>query len=78
VEAGLSRVEARKTLVIGVETDFLFPIDQQEEIAGCLRQAGREVRLDVLPSIQGHDSFLIDMDRFCPVIAEFLNGISGG
>jgi homoserine O-acetyltransferase len=75
VEAGLSRVEARKTLVIGVETDFLFPIDQQEEIAGCLRKAGREVRFDVLPSIQGHDSFLIDMDRFCPVIAEFLAGI---
>jgi homoserine O-acetyltransferase len=75
LEAGLSRIEARKTLVIGVETDFLFPIDQQEEIAACLRRAGREVRLDVLPSIQGHDSFLIDMDRFCPVIAEFLAGI---
>jgi homoserine O-acetyltransferase len=75
VEAGLSRIEARKTQVIGVETDFLFPIDQQEEIAGCLRKAGREVRFDALPSIQGHDSFLIDMDRFCPVIAEFLAGI---
>jgi homoserine acetyltransferase len=24
-----------------------------------------------LPSIQGHDSFLVDMDRFRPVIAGF-------
>jgi homoserine O-acetyltransferase len=75
VEAALARIEARRTLVIGVETDFLFPFDQQEELAAGLRKAGRDVRLEVLPSIQGHDSFLIDMDRFCPVIADFLAGI---
>ena len=72
VEAGLRRVQARRTLVVGVETDFLFPIDQQEEIARILAAAGRDVRLVRLPSIQGHDSFLVDMDRFCPVLAEFL------
>jgi homoserine O-acetyltransferase len=72
VEAGLRRVQARRTLVVGVETDFLFPIDQQEEIARVLAAAGRDVRLVRLPSIQGHDSFLVDMDRFCPVLAEFL------
>jgi homoserine O-acetyltransferase len=75
VEAALARVEARRSLVIGVETDFLFPLDQQEELGAGLRKAGRDVRLEVLPSIQGHDSFLIDMDRFCPVIADFLSGI---
>jgi homoserine O-acetyltransferase len=72
VEAGLGRIRAERTLVIGVETDFLFPIDQQEEIARLLRAAGRRVSLVRLPSIQGHDSFLVDMDRFCPVIGEFL------
>jgi homoserine acetyltransferase len=72
VEAGLRRIQARRTLVIGVETDFLFPIDQQEEIARVLAAAGRDVRLVRLPSIQGHDSFLVDMDRFCPVLGEFL------
>jgi homoserine O-acetyltransferase len=72
VEAGLGRIRAERTLVIGVETDFLFPIDQQEEIARILAAAGRPVRLVRLPSIQGHDSFLVDMDRFCPVIGEFL------
>jgi homoserine O-acetyltransferase/O-succinyltransferase len=75
VEAGLARIRARKTLVVGVETDFLFPIDQQEEIATLLERAGRDVRLVRLPSIQGHDSFLVDYDRFSPTVGSFLKGI---
>jgi homoserine O-acetyltransferase len=75
VEAGLAKIRAREVLVIGVEHDFLFPIDQQEEIAAVLERLGRPVRLVRLPSIQGHDSFLVDMDRFSPVIAEFLAGV---
>jgi homoserine O-acetyltransferase len=72
VGAGVGRVRARRALVIGVEHDFLFPIDQQREIAELLRRPGRDVSFVALPSIQGHDSFLVDMDRFCPVIGEFL------
>jgi homoserine O-acetyltransferase len=72
VETGLGRIRAERTLVVGVETDFLFPIDQQEEIARILANAGRHVTMVRLPSIQGHDSFLVDMDRFGPVVAEFL------
>jgi homoserine O-acetyltransferase len=75
VEAGLSRIRAAHTLVVGVETDFLFPIDQQEEIAAGLGKAGRDVRFARLASIQGHDSFLIDIERFCPVVADFLGGV---
>jgi len=75
VEAGLSRIRARKTLVIGVETDFLFPLDQQEEIATLLERAGRDVRFVRLPSIQGHDSFLVDYDRFGPTVGSFLQEI---
>jgi homoserine O-acetyltransferase/O-succinyltransferase len=73
--AGLTRIRARKTLVIGVETDFLFPIDQQAEIAHGLRALGRDVRFEALPSIQGHDSFLVDIDRFGPVMADFMAAI---
>jgi homoserine O-acetyltransferase len=75
LEAGLSRVTASDVLVVGVETDFLFPLDQQEELATHLRRAGRRVRFAPLASIQGHDAFLVDMDRFCPVVAEFLSGL---
>ena len=75
VEAGLGRIQARKTLVVGVETDFLFPIDQQEEIASVLHHAGRTVRLVRLPSIQGPDSFLIDHDRFGAAVGAFLREV---
>jgi homoserine O-acetyltransferase len=72
VAAGLARVEADRVLVVGVETDFLFPIHQQRELAEGLQRPGRSVSLVELPSIQGHDSFLVDMDRFRPALAEFM------
>lgn len=71
VPAGLARVRAERVLVVGVETDMLFPIAQQRELATGIEARGREVRLVELPSIQGHDSFLVDMDRFRPVLASF-------
>ncbi|GBE09728.1 L-serine/homoserine O-acetyltransferase [bacterium BMS3Bbin12] len=71
VEAGLARIQARRTLVIGVETDFLFPMQQQEEIAASLYSLGRNVTFVPLASIHGHDAFLIDRERFAPVMARF-------
>ncbi len=57
-------------LVIGAVTDFLFPIEQQREMARMLETPERQVTMVELPSVQGHDSFLVDMDRFRPPIAE--------
>ena len=71
VAAGLARVHARRALVIGVESDFLFPQEQQRELAEGLRQTVPDVDFRALPSIQGHDSFLVDMDRFRPAVASF-------
>ncbi len=73
VEAGLARIGARRALVIGVDTDLLFPIDQQRRIADGLRTGDREVTFHALPSIQGHDAFLVDMDRFRPILCDFFN-----
>ena len=73
VKVGLSRAGARRALVIGVETDLLFPISEQREIARGLRDGKREVEFYPLPSIQGHDAFLVDMDRFRPILCEFFN-----
>jgi homoserine O-acetyltransferase len=58
-------------LVIGVKTDFLFPIQQQVELAEGLSGNGREVNFVELDSLQGHDSFLVDMDNYRPIIADF-------
>lgn len=67
----LQRMRVRRALVVGVESDFLFPPHQQRELADGLRQSVPDVDFRLLPSIQGHDSFLVDMDRFRPVVASF-------
>jgi homoserine O-acetyltransferase len=71
VAAGLAKVEAPRILVVGVTTDFLFPIHQQRELAEELAKAERKLDFVELDCIQGHDSFLVNMDRFRPVIASF-------
>lgn len=75
VGEALKRFMVERALVIGVETDLLFPIEQQQELADGLKAAGRTVQFARMPSLQGHDSFLVDMDRFRPVIADFLGGL---
>ena len=71
VDRGLSRVSLERALVIGVETDFLFPIEQQEALAIGLKSHVTDVDFRRLASLQGHDSFLVDMDRFRPALAAF-------
>lgn len=72
VAEALRRFTVSRALVIGVETDLLFPIEQQQELADGLRADGRDVIFARFDSLQGHDSFLVDMDRFRPVISDFL------
>ncbi|MCE7901381.1 MAG: homoserine O-acetyltransferase [Gammaproteobacteria bacterium PRO9] len=72
VAAALARVRVERVLVVGVASDTLFPIAQQRELAAGLAAGGSDVKLVELPSIQGHDSFLVDFDRFRPVVASFL------
>ncbi len=71
VQAGLSKVRVKRSLIIGVTTDFLFPIHQQRELAEGLASPGREIDFVALNSLQGHDSFLVDMDSYRPLIARF-------
>ena len=73
VNAGLARIHAKRSLLVGVKSDILFPIHQQQELANGLRNAGREVEYKELDSIYGHDSFLIDEQHFSPVVGEFLS-----
>ena len=71
LQQGLRRLQVQRALVIGVESDFLFPLHQQEELATVLNSCVEDVEFKRLPSIQGHDSFLVDMDRFRPAVAGF-------
>jgi homoserine O-acetyltransferase/O-succinyltransferase len=62
-----------KVLVLGVESDFLYPIHEQAAIAEAFEQAGVNVRFTRLPSIEGHDAFLVDIPRFDAAIRAFLS-----
>jgi len=72
VATALSRIGAERSLVVGVTTDILFPIEQQHTLAEGLAGGRGEVEFVELPSIQGHDAFLVDMDGFRPVVGRFL------
>ena len=71
VNAGLARVHTKRALIVGVDSDILFPLAQQKQIAEGLEKAGRAVVFKELDSIYGHDSFLIDEEKFSPVVADF-------
>lgn len=71
-EEGVARVRAH-ALVVGVTTDLLFPIHQQEEVARILRAWGRDCRFVRIDSVYGHDAFLIEVDRFGRIVRSFLD-----
>ena len=73
--AALRNIALEKALVIGVETDILFPLQQQEQLADGLRAGGADVTFAPLPSPQGHDAFLVDIARFGPVVGDFLGNL---
>jgi homoserine O-acetyltransferase len=75
LSAAFEAFRPKRSLVLGVETDMLFPIEQQREIAEGLEAAGRSVVFHAFPSLQGHDAFLVDLDRFEPAIADFMASI---
>jgi homoserine O-acetyltransferase len=72
VQEGLKRIRIKTALVIGVSTDILFPLQQQEQIAEGLEAAGAEVEFVALDSPQGHDAFLVDIDNYSRAIGGFL------
>jgi len=72
IEAVLARSRIERALVIGVESDLLFPLDEQRTLADALARAGAATTFAPLDCIEGHDSFLIDLERFGSEIARFL------
>jgi homoserine O-acetyltransferase len=67
--AGLSTA-----LVIGVQTDMLFSVSEQQAVASALAAAGVATRFAPLPCIEGHDAFLVDLETFGREIGAFLRG----
>ena len=68
VRAALRRVTAR-TLVAGIDSDRMYPLRQQAEIADAVPGAGD---LRVVTSPYGHDGFLIEVDQVSKLVSELL------
>jgi len=75
LQAAFAPLKIESAKVIGVTTDFLWPPHQQREIVDGFAAAGVRSELQLLDCIQGHDSFLVDYDRFTPAVADYMNAI---
>lgn len=75
---GLKKISHKNFLVVGVESDILFPVWQQREIAEVLKATSPskdniqyfELGTDV--SNYGHDTFLLSLDHIGPPVRDFL------
>ncbi|MGN6789223.1 MAG: homoserine O-acetyltransferase MetX [Rhodanobacteraceae bacterium] len=72
VRNALAKMKLERALVIGVETDILFPLEQQQQLAEDLRVIGTDTTFVGLDSPQGHDAFLVDTGRFGAAIGVFM------
>ena len=66
------RAALESALVIGVQTDLLFSVTEQQAVAGALAAAGVTTGFSPLPCIEGHDAFLVDLATFGAEIGGFL------
>lgn len=67
-ENALRQIQS-KTLVIGIETDILFPLNEQRYLAENIPNAS----LEVIRSIYGHDGFLVEFDQLKTIIKHYFN-----
>ena len=71
--AALKRAAAERALIIGVESDTLFTINEQNAIATAFEDAGTATTFVPLASLEGHDAFLVDIEPFAAAIGSFLS-----
>lgn len=68
-------IALQSALVMGAQTDLLFPIAQQHEMARQLDEVGCHTTLKITDSIQGHDAFLVDQNNYSQIISDYLRDI---
>lgn len=59
-------------------SDWLYPPYQTEEVVEELRKVASPVEYHLIQSDYGHDSFLVEPEKFTPFIVEFLRRVEGG
>lgn len=67
VEKALSQITA-KTLVVGIKSDYLFPVEEQQYLFQHVPKAA----FAEVDSFYGHDGFLIETEALTSIITSFL------
>ncbi len=68
IEKALQQIKA-KTLTIGITTDILFPVSEQQFIADNIPGA----HVKTIHSNYGHDGFLLEFEQIEKIISDFLS-----
>jgi homoserine O-acetyltransferase len=77
LERALADVSA-EYLLISFSSDWLYPPPDSLALEAALRANGKSVQNHVIQASYGHDSFLLEEGRQAPLIAGFLDRVSGG
>lgn len=70
-EDALSRLHC-PSLWFAFTSDWLYPPYQTEEVVEILRRLNSPVEYHLIESDYGHDSFLVEPEKFTPYVVEFL------
>ena len=73
--------DAFRTLVcpslwFAFSSDWLYPPYQTEELVEVLKKQGKQPEYHLVDSDYGHDSFLVEPEKFTHKIVEFLDRLS--
>ena len=71
LEAAFAPVQA-ESLVVGFTSDWLFPPEQNRQIALALLRAGKQASYAELATDLGHDSFLLESEELYALVRGFL------
>ncbi len=72
MEAALSQLGC-PSLWFAFSSDWLYCPDQTEEVVTILEKLGKPVEYHLIDSDYGHDSFLVEPEKFTPKVVDFLN-----
>jgi homoserine O-acetyltransferase/O-succinyltransferase len=74
-EQALSQMTA-SSLWFAFTSDWLYPPNQTEEVVEILRKLDKPVDYHLIDSDYGHDSFLVEPEKFTPYVVAFLDRIA--
>lgn len=60
------------SLWFAFSSDWLYTPQQTEEVVEVLRQLGKPVDYRLIQSDYGHDSFLVEPEKFIPILRDFI------